>query len=105
MKQHLKILQIVGLLTVLLGAVCLTPQPAQAWLQTYEVTATSHYGFLYGVMHGFLAPFAVIAQLFDKNIILYSSVNNGFLYNLGFMIGISMIIGGGCKSSCRGKCD
>ena len=76
------------------------PSKVHAWLQIYEVTQYSDYGFWVGLWHGLIAPFAFIAQIFDNQIVLYSSVNNGFVYNLGFLLGISMIIGGGTKKTC-----
>ncbi|MFZ5376045.1 MAG: hypothetical protein ACOZAN_00040 [Patescibacteria group bacterium] len=77
-----------------------SPTAASAWLQTYE-TLQGSYGFFSGIWHGILAPFAVIAQIFDNKIILYAANNSGFGYNLGFLIGISMIIGGGASKTCR----
>ncbi|MFA6004893.1 MAG: hypothetical protein WC775_00205 [Patescibacteria group bacterium] len=89
------------LLTLLFFVVAFAfPVTTLAWLQTYEVGPTRVYGFWPGLMHGFIAPFALIGQLFDNTIVLYSSVNNGFWYNLGFLLGISCIIGGGSKGTC-----
>jgi hypothetical protein len=87
------------------------PDQSQAWLQTHEITPERTYGFLYGIMHGFIAPFAVIGQLFDKDIILYTAQNTGFGYNIGFIFGIFMITGScgksgmhcGTKKSKKGK--
>lgn len=94
------------ILTVLfLVAVFMFPSPTLAWLQSYEIGPTRVYGFWRGLMHGFIAPFAVIAQLFDNKIVLYSPINSGFFYNLGFMLGLSCIIGGGAKGSCKSKKD
>lgn len=94
-KLFLSFILIVSALFLMLYA----STPAQAWLQAYEVTSNANYGFLYGLWHGIIAPFAVIAYFFDNDIVLYSSINNGFLYNIGFLLGISIIIGGGSKSA------
>ena len=88
--------------SIVLGVLLLTaiiilyylPSTSYAWLQTYEISEYSPPGFFTGIYHGLIAPFAVIAQLFDNEIILYSSANSGFGYNLGFLLGISAIVGG-----------
>jgi hypothetical protein len=78
--------------------------PTYAWLRSYESYRSysySEYGFFSGIWHGLIAPFAVIAQIFDNDIVLYSSTNTGFGYNLGFLIGISTVIGGSSRASRR----
>jgi hypothetical protein len=45
------------------------------------------FGFLGGLLHGFLAPFNLIGMLFWNNTTVYAENNNGFLYALGFIIG------------------
>lgn len=62
-----------------------------AWLQDYEYDI---YGFWSGLWHGVIAPIAVFAQIFDQSIILYSPVNTGFGYNIGFLLGIGFMISG-----------
>ncbi len=82
---------------ILIIIVFFFPSTAYAWLQTYEVSPDRTYGFFSGLWHGIIAPFAVFAQLFDNDIILYSPVNSGFGYNIGFLIGIAVVIGGGAS--------
>jgi hypothetical protein len=49
---------------------------------------TGHtYGFLGGLLHGFIAPFDLIAMLFRNDITVYASNNNGAWYAFGFLIG------------------
>lgn len=45
------------------------------------------YGFLSGLWHGFIAPFALIGMLFDAEVVVYAAKNSGFTYALGFLIG------------------
>lgn len=45
------------------------------------------YGFLGGLLHGFIAPFDLIAMLFRNDITVYAPNNNGAWYALGFLIG------------------
>lgn len=98
----LKYILPIAILIIVVLVLCF-PDTTYAWLQTYEVSPGS-YGFFSGLWHGIIAPFAVVAQLFDNDIILYSSINDGFRYNLGFLIGIVMVVGGGASgaNSARG---
>jgi hypothetical protein len=49
---------------------------------------TGHtYGFLGGLLHGFIAPFDLIAMLFRDDITVYAPNNNGAWYAFGFLIG------------------
>ena len=86
------------LTTTLMFFFLLVP-PVHAWLQDYEIYSYEPYGFFSGLWHGLIAPFALIAQLFDHDIVLYSTSNTGLGYNLGFLIGISVIVGGGSKAT------
>jgi hypothetical protein len=53
------------------------------------------YGFLYGIVHGFISPFVLIAKLLGANIGLYAVHNTGLLYWLGFILGLVLLLGGG----------
>lgn len=55
-------------------------------------------GFLYGLLHGFIAPVSFIVSLFSDNRI-YAYPNTGLWYDFGFMIGISGFSGGIFKAS------
>ena len=55
-------------------------------------------GFLLGVWHGFIFPFAWVASLFT-DVTIYAVPNNGGWYNFGYFIGI-MFLGTGAH---RGK--
>jgi hypothetical protein len=49
---------------------------------------TGHtYGFLGGLLHGFIAPFDLIAMLFRDDITVYAPNNNGAWYAFGFLLG------------------
>jgi hypothetical protein len=45
-------------------------------------------GFFTGLWHGFIIIYSVIAHLFNENIRIYSTYNNGGWYDFGFFIGI-----------------
>lgn len=60
-------------------------------------------GFWYGLWHGMIAPVSFIISLFDAKVAVYAVYNNGGWYNLGFLLGVSMPLGGGCSASRRKK--
>ncbi|HEX9250804.1 MAG TPA: hypothetical protein VF870_01110 [Ignavibacteriaceae bacterium] len=53
------------------------------------------YGFFYGIVHGFISPFVLIAKLLGAHIGLYAENNAGTLYWLGFILGVVLLLGGG----------
>ena len=53
------------------------------------------YGFLYGIVHGFISPFVLIARLLGAHIGLYAEHNSGNLYWAGFILGLLLLFGGG----------
>jgi hypothetical protein len=57
-------------------------------------------GFLYGVLHGFILPFTFIAGFFME-VAVYASPNNGWPYDLGFLIGVMVFFGGSAGSARR----
>lgn len=51
-------------------------------------------GFLWGLWHGFVFPFAWIGSLFDPKIAVYAVPNNGGWYDFGFFLGVTVLGGG-----------
>lgn len=45
------------------------------------------YGFWYGLLHGFIAPFDLIAMIFRDDIVVFAPNNNGIWYSFGFLLG------------------
>ena len=45
-------------------------------------------GFWWGLLHGWIAPFAFIGSLFNPNIAIYSIYNAGAWYDFGYVLGI-----------------
>ena len=60
-------------------------------------------GFWQGLWHGLIAIVTFIISLFKDNISVYEVHNNGAWYNFGFVLGMMIILGGGCKSTCSRK--
>ena len=56
-------------------------------------------GFWWGLLHGFIAPFAFIVSLFKDSVAVYAVNNNGGWYDFGFLLGAATIFGGGTKAS------
>jgi hypothetical protein len=51
-------------------------------------------GFWYGLWHGMIAPVSFIISLFDSKVAIYAVYNNGGWYNFGYLLGLSISLGG-----------
>jgi hypothetical protein len=51
-------------------------------------------GFLWGILHGWIAPLSLFLSLFKDNIRIYEVVNSGFWYDFGFYIAVISGFGG-----------
>lgn len=58
-------------------------------------------GFWMGLIHGAIAPFALIGHIFDHSIRIYAVPNSGGWYDFGFLLGLSFIWGGGSAGAAR----
>ena len=58
-------------------------------------TADSPAGFFWGLWHGFIALFTLIGSLFSDYVNIYEVYNTGLGYNIGFLIGVNSLLGGG----------
>jgi hypothetical protein len=56
-------------------------------------------GFWVGLWHGFIAPFSLIGSFFDSSIRAYAFPNSGWWYDLGYVLGIGGILGGGASQT------
>jgi hypothetical protein len=50
-------------------------------------------GFWRGLWHGLIAPVTFIVSLFNANVQMYEVHNTGHGYDLGFLIGMSIVFG------------
>jgi hypothetical protein len=78
--RYVRITVIVLAAATLLAACATQPAP----------TAFDPPGFWSGLLHGAIAPFALIASLF-KEIRIYAFPNSGWWYDLGFVIGAGAV--------------
>lgn len=58
-------------------------------------------GFWQGLWHGIIAPIMFIVSLFASDLHMYEVHNNGAWYNLGYLFGLAMILGGGSGGAAR----
>ena len=56
-------------------------------------------GFWYGLWHGMILPFAWLVSLFDSDVAIYATYNNGGWYDFGFILGVGTL--GSSSSSSR----
>jgi hypothetical protein len=53
--------------------------------------------FWWGVWQGLIVYLSFIASWLDNTVVLYQVNNNGFFYNLGYLIALSVSVGGIAK--------
>ncbi|MBP1767862.1 MAG: hypothetical protein H6P98_1977 [Candidatus Aminicenantes bacterium] len=56
-------------------------------------------GFWLGLWQGLISPVTFLISIFSKGVRLYEVHNNGFWYNLGFVIGAGLFLQGGVLGS------
>ena len=47
-------------------------------------------GFLAGLWHGLIAPVTFLVSLLQPNVRIYETNNSGRLYDLGFLVGVTV---------------
>lgn len=81
-------------LVLIIAALSLGCAPGnERWDQ--DVNPGSRAGFWVGVWHGLIIIITFIVSLFTNQVGLYEVSNTGWPYNLGFIIGLFISIGGG----------
>ena len=66
----------------------------ETWDGSLSLPQQKAMGFVVGLFHGFVAPFAFIGSLF-ADVRIYAFPNAGRWYDLGFLLGLSAWGGGG----------
>ena len=82
-------------LLVLAAALALA---ACAATQQPDAVAPQAPGFLLGLWHGFIFPFAWLVSVFAPNIAIYAVPNNGGWYDFGYFLGVA-VFGVGARKS------
>jgi hypothetical protein len=93
------------LFVVILALVFMSCAPGnENWNQ--EINPGNKAGFWAGIWHGAIIIVTFIVSLFTNDVGIYEINNTGWPYNLGFIIGLNISIGGmfsGGKKKCRKK--
>jgi len=92
---------VIVLALVLLATVSCTPGPNP--LATSPDEGGTVTGFWWGLWHGLIAPISFIISLFNRNVTIYEVHNSGTLYNLGYLLGLSCVLGGSGRGTKRGR--
>jgi len=58
-------------------------------------------GFWLGLWHGLISMVTFVISLFSDNVNVYEVHNSGNWYDFGFMLGVSIIFGGGARAAKR----
>jgi hypothetical protein len=81
MKRHKIFQSLLLIFTFIVLTGCAERELVEPCLQGHT------YGFWGGLLHGFIAPFDLIAMLFNDNVVVYADNTNGAWYAFGFLIG------------------
>ncbi len=60
---------------------CAGVEPVQECLKGQQ------YGFLHGLLHGFITPVSFVVGLFNDSVAIYAVNNSGGWYDFGFLLG------------------
>ncbi len=74
----------------------------EEWNQ--EINPGNKAGFWAGIWHGAIIIITFIVSLFTNDVGLYEVNNTGWPYNLGFIIGLNISIGGMFSGGKRRRC-
>ena len=69
----------------------------------YQQPGAEPAGFWVGLWHGIIMPLAFIGSLFNPDVGIYETNNNGGWYNFGFVIGASGSSGSGAVATSGGS--
>lgn len=62
-----------------------------------QISSMKPVGFLHGLWHGAILPFAWVVSLFSDSTAIYAAYNNGGWYDWGFITGLTCTIGSSIK--------
>ena len=96
MKKFIPLFVLIGLAIVAVGIYIIV---YHVGMPTRDLSGAPA-NFWLGLWQGLIVFLSFIASWFDNNIVLYQVNNNGFWYNLGYVIGL-IVIGAGGGGSAR----
>ena len=98
MNKRIAVSGAIGIGLVLLLAGCAAPNAMVGTPAADGISA----GFLLGLWHGIIVPFAFVGSLiWPGSMGIYEIHNDGIGYNLGFVIGIVIMFGAGIFGGSR----
>lgn len=100
MLKHKKYLVVALVLIVILASLSCAPGNYR-WNPGLEGSKPA--GFWAGLWHGIIVIITFIISLFNRNVGIYEAYNYGWSYNLGFVLGLCISVGGGLKAHRRKK--
>jgi hypothetical protein len=80
------------IVVVLLVSACAAGANPRAGTATAAGTVA---GFWLGLWHGIIAPVTFVISLFSDGVGIYEIHNSGAWYDLGFVLGLGFLVGGG----------
>jgi len=99
MNKRIVVASAVGIGLMLLLAGCAATPNTMTGTPAADGTSA---GFILGIWHGLIVPFAFIASLiWPGSTGIYEIHNDGIGYNLGFVIGIVLMFGAGIFGGTR----
>ena len=88
---------IFGLL-IIIALVFISCAPGnERWDQ--EINPGHNAGFWAGIWHGLIIIITFVISLFTNQVGIYEVSNTGWPYNIGFIIGLMISLGGACRST------
>ncbi len=94
-KKRLFFVSIAILAMLLLASCAAGPNPTVDVLDADGKSA----GFWLGLWHSVISMVTFIISLFSDNVNVYEVHNSGNWYDFGFMLGVSLIFGGGARGA------
>ena len=92
--RRLAFIGALALVIVALSSCAAGPNPAAG-------TGQDPPGFWLGLWHGIILPVTFVISLFTDNVSIYEVANNGNWYDFGFVLGVSIVFGGGGSQARR----
>ena len=81
-----------ALVVLLVASACAAgPNPG---VDTPTLGGAGPYGFWWGLWQGMILPVTFVVSLFTDTVSVYEVHNNGNWYDVGYVLGISMVFGG-----------
>jgi len=89
--KKIHVIVVIFILFMILSACAPGPNPMEKKANHEGEVA----GFWKGLWHGLIAPFSFIISIFSGKVRFYEVYNNGFWYNLGFVLAAGLFLSGG----------